>query len=575
MIAKENLRKIKFKVVLSIFLFNFLVLASSKFYDAIFSNYFDSINASLLFRFLNIFDPLVFSVFIVMAIFTSFVILKYLKYLFIYLEEGKEYDKARTATVSIPWITLVVQTIFWALGATGYYLINNWHADNGLPYCWELILKVSTGIVGSLYTSLVINIILMKSKTLLNMTDIRKGENDLFARVKDYLIIFGLAFYLVSNLSYRAYYSMNAGKNQDNGFFIIGTVISGIFFISVCLGLIILSKKEYFYQVEFLKKKLEDFSTGSIDLSKRIFLINFDEIGELAVNVNMVISNIDILIRNIENSTKELHKSAQHLSVSTKEISSTSSQQAASVKEIVSTMEDTDQLSKQVLKSISDVVKNVSNSKYNVEIGVSIVKNSQNKMSEIKDKNNETLAGIKSLVDKIESIWDIVTIINGIVEQTRIIAFNAALEAISAGDAGKNFQIVANEIKRLADNTMASTQEIKTKINEIQHSSSDLIIVSEDETEMINTGWELSHKLEEVFKNILISSEVSASSSGNIELSTKQQASAFEQILLTLKEISNGIENFVISTKQTSETTETLKNMADNLNKIIEKYKIQ
>ncbi len=574
MITKESLSKIKLNIVLTIFLSNFFVLASSKFYDALFSNYFDSITASLLFRFLNIFDPLVFSVFIVMAIFTSFVILKYLKYLFIFLEKEKEYDKARTATVSIPWITLVVQTIFWGLGATGYYIINNWHADNGIPYGWELLLKVSTGIVGSLYTSLVINIILMKSKAMLNMTDIRPGENDLFTRVKDYLIIFGISFYLVINISYRAYYTMNAVKTQDGGLFIIGTILSGIFFFAVCFGLIILSKKEYNYQLKYLKEKLGEISEGNIDLSKRIFLINFDEIGELAVNVNKVIGNIEILIKNIEKSTKELYKSTQNLSVSSKEISATSTQQAASVKEIVSTMEDTDLLSKQVLKSIGDVVKNATNTKYNVEIGVSIVKNSQNKMFEIKDKNNETLTGIKSLVDKIESIWDIVTIINGIVEQTRIIAFNAALEAISAGEAGKNFQIVANEIKRLADNTMASTQEIKTKINEIQHSSSDLIIVSEDETERINAGWELSHKLEEVFKNILTSSEVSATSSENIELSTKQQVSAFEQILLTLKEISNGIENFVISTKQTSETTEALKIMADNLNKIIEKYKV-
>ncbi len=573
MLAKKDLRNIKFKIVLTIFLSNFFVLASSKFHDAIFSNYFDSINAGLLIRFLNIFDPLVFSVFIVMAVFTSIVILKFLSNLFIYLEKNTDYDKARTSTVSIPWIILVVQTIFWALGATGYYMINNWQADNGQPYCWELLLKVSTGIVGSLYTSLVINIILMKPKTLLGMTDIREGENDLFARIKDYLIIFSLAFYLVINFSLHAYYSMNAGKAYE-GAFITETVISGVFFIAVCYGLIILSKKEYFYQVKFLKQKLEAFSSGRLDLSKRIFLINFDEIGELAVNVNKVIGNIEDLIGNVEKSTRELHKSTQNLSVSTKEISATSTQQAASVKEIVSTMEDTDQLSKQVLKSIGEVVKNVTATKYNVEIGVSIVKNSQSKMYEIKDKNNETLAGIKSLVDKIENIWDIVTIINGIVEQTRIIAFNAALEAISAGDAGKNFQIVANEIKRLADNTILSTQEIKTKINEIQHSSNDLIVVSENETEKINDGWELSHRLEEVFNNILNSAEVSSSTSGNIELSTKQQVSAFDQILLTLKEISKGIENFVISTRQTSETTETLKNMADSLNEIIEKYKV-
>ena len=72
----------------------------------------------------------------------------------------------------------------------------------------------------------------------------------------------------------------------------------------------------------------------------------------------------------------------------------------------------------------------------------------------------ETISGIKMLGEKIESIWDIVNIINGIADQTKIIAFNAELEASAAGEAGKNFQIVATEIRRLADSTVSSTNEI-------------------------------------------------------------------------------------------------------------------
>ncbi len=160
--------------------------------------------------------------------------------------------------------------------------------------------------------------------------------------------------------------------------------------------------------------------------------------------------------------------------------------------------------------------------------------------------------------------------INGIADQTRIIAFNAELEASSAGDAGKNFQIVATEIRRLADSTVASTGEIKDKISEIQNSSDKLIIASEDGTEKISEGWELSDKLQSVFKEVHDSSELSAKSAEQIALSIDQQVSAFEQILLTLKQISEGIDSFVVSAKATTDASARLRDLADSLHGVIE-----
>ncbi len=257
--------------------------------------------------------------------------------------------------------------------------------------------------------------------------------------------------------------------------------------------------------------------------------------------------------------------SVHDLSISSQEISSTSNEQAASVKEIVSTMEDSDQLARSIAAKIDEVTEVANTTKNVVTDGFSIIKQSFAKMDQIKDSNSETIAGIKSLGDRIESIWEIVNMINGIADQTRIIAFNAELEASSAGDAGKNFQIVATEIRRLADSTVASTGEIKSKISEIQNSSDKLIITSEEGTEKIAEGWELSDKLHKVFEEILSSSELSAKSAEQIALSINQQVSAFEQILLTLKQISEGIDSFVASTRATTDASEKLRGMADNL----------
>ena len=191
------------------------------------------------------------------------------------------------------------------------------------------------------------------------------------------------------------------------------------------------------------------------------------------------------------------------------------------------------------------------------------------KMKQIANANRDTIYGIKNLSEKIESIWSIVKLINGIADQTKIIAFNVELEASSAGEAGKNFHIVANEIRRLADSTMDSTREIKDKITEIQHSSDNLIIMSESGTEKILEGCALSAKVEQNFSSIKSSAEITAESSGDIRMIIEQQSIAFEQILITLKQLSSGIENFSQTTLTVSESTNNLKAIADKLTNAI------
>lgn len=297
-----------------------------------------------------------------------------------------------------------------------------------------------------------------------------------------------------------------------------------------------------------------------------------DEFGEMARMFNLLIKNTRELLLQIRQTTDVLTHSIQDLNVSSKEISSTSSQQAASVKEIVSTMEDSDSLSKDVADRINEVAKIANQTKEFVEHGYAIIKNNLEKMDEIQNTNSDTIAGIRSLGSQIESIWDVVNIINGIADQTKIIAFNAELEASAAGEAGRNFQIVATEVRRLADSTVASTSEIKARIDDIQRSSDKLILDSEKGTERIREGWSLSAKLKEVFNEIKNSAEISATSSERIVSSVSQQVSAFEQILLTLKQISEGIDDFTSTTKATTGAAESIREISDTLRETLSKY---
>ncbi len=313
---------------------------------------------------------------------------------------------------------------------------------------------------------------------------------------------------------------------------------------------------------------------GSGDLTGRIDDIGADEIGIIAGQFNTLVDTMADMLTRIKSTSFELFDSVQSLSVSNQEINATSNQQAAAVKEIVTTMEDSDSLSKSIAIRVREVAKISNQTRTVVQTGFDTVQTSLDKMEEIKGSNSETITGIRSLGERIENIWEIVNIINGIADQTKIIAFNAELEASAAGEAGKNFQIVATEIRRLADSTMTSTNEIKTKINEIQHSSDNLIIASEEGTEHIRKGGELSGEIRKIFEDVLSSAEISAESAEQIASSINQQVGAFEQILQTLKQISEGIDNFVVSIKSTTTSSVKLKEMAEGLNDMVSGYQV-
>lgn len=255
----------------------------------------------------------------------------------------------------------------------------------------------------------------------------------------------------------------------------------------------------------------------------------------------------------------------QNLAVSSKETAATAQDQSAAVKEIVTTMEDNTALSEDISQKIKDVSGVAAKTNGDVAEGVSYIEENVKQLQLIADTNLNTINGIKALGDKIENIWDIVTLINSVADQAKIIAFNAELEASSAGEAGKNFHIVATEIRRLADGIIDGTKEIKEKINEIQQSSDALILASENGTEKISEGVESAKNLESRFSSIKNASEITAESAEKITTIIQQQAIASEQILVTLKQIASGVENFTAATEHISKTSQNLKSIATEL----------
>ena len=190
------------------------------------------------------------------------------------------------------------------------------------------------------------------------------------------------------------------------------------------------------------------------------------------------------------------------------------------------------------------------------------------KLDEIKNANNVTVEGIKKLTEKITGISDIARIINGIADQTNIIAFNAEIEASSAGSVGENFALVANEIRRLTNNTIQSTNEIRKRIIEIQYSSEALLQSSQNGSNKILDGTKIISELNERFEELQHSSETMDYASEDIKKIIEQQTASFAQIVVTLRQITASSESFSTSTQKISDSAQNLCVISEKLKQL-------
>ena len=275
----------------------------------------------------------------------------------------------------------------------------------------------------------------------------------------------------------------------------------------------------------------------STDFSK-ISPIDTDLSDEFSFNhylANQIISMFRGILFQTEQFGKTISESSSELMRIANETESTSVEQSTGIKEIVATMENATNLSHNIENRIIEVTEIAKKTVEKVNRGSELLEESLASITAIADSNEVTIQGIRNLNEKINSIWEIANIIDSISDQTKIIAFNAELEATTNTGESKSFKNVANEIRRLANSTMDSTREIKSKIGAVQKSSDQLIKASQKSTELIKKESSLSIKLEDKFTNINNSARYNSTSSNEIKYLVEQQTKAFDQIVNTVQ----------------------------------------
>jgi methyl-accepting chemotaxis protein len=232
---------------------------------------------------------------------------------------------------------------------------------------------------------------------------------------------------------------------------------------------------------------------------------------------------------------------------------------------IEKTINDNSRIAAEIVEKTNSVATIASKMEEDVLNGFSVLEKNVKKMEDIKEKNSGIINGIISLSNKVYKIRDIVRIINTITDQTKVIAFNAALEAASAGESGKRFAVVAAEVNRLADNISVLTRQIREQVEEILSSSSSLILYSEEGSDRIAEGHKLIKDLENIFTEIRAGAEITSNQAQTITGSTRLQLKSSEQIYTGISEISDRVKNLIAASESAASTAGTLTERTNEL----------
>ena len=310
------------------------------------------------------------------------------------------------------------------------------------------------------------------------------------------------------------------------------------------------------------------------DLTRPLHLESKDEVGQLAQNMNATFLSFGEMVKKIAEASSSLTKHAKDISLNLEDQASSASEQSASVSEITSTMTEFSATSQQIADNADVVLGIAENALVFANDGAKSVSTVTEKMDEIHTDNLKTAEGIQKLGHRTREITKIMEIINSIADQTKLIAFNAAIEASSAGEAGKRFGVVAVEIRRLADSVVESTKEIEVKIQEIQTAVNQMVISSEKSGKSVREGMSFSSRTNEKLLSIVDEARSTRDSAKQISLSTQQQKTASQQVVNALQEIDEGSRQTTKGVKQVSDTSKELENLAEQLETLIKNFKI-
>lgn len=326
-----------------------------------------------------------------------------------------------------------------------------------------------------------------------------------------------------------------------------------------------------------VQSNLASVASAANEIAQGNLTVSFEprsEWDKLGIALKTMLVQLRSLVAETTSTANSVYDGAKAISSSVENQAAASNELSSSVAEITSTMEELSASSSQISEHSGAVVDIANRTLDSSRNGAEAMEQLAARMASIQEENRNSLNDIIGLGKTSKEISKVMTIINAIADQTKLIAFNAALEAASAGESGRRFGVVAAEIRRLADSVTDSTSEIESKVNEIQDSISRLVITSEKGASGIVEGMTATTHTAERLGELVEAASKTASAAQQISLSTQQQKTAANQVVIALREIVGTTHHTAQSMAQLSEVSRNMAKLSSDMDALVHRFRL-
>jgi len=334
------------------------------------------------------------------------------------------------------------------------------------------------------------------------------------------------------------------------------------------------SQKEYLQEcVQQMLVDMESFSNG--DLTVKLYCEGKDElITSLFTGFNNTVNHIKDTITKVSEAVQAAASAANQISSSAEQMAAGAQEQSAQTSEVASAVEE-------MTKTIVETTRNTENASKASRLAGKVAKdggyvveqtiNGMNKIEEVVSRSADT---VHELGKSSDQIGEIAQVIDDIADQTNLLALNAAIEAARAGEQGRGFAVVADEVRKLAERTTKATKEIADMIKKIQNDTNGAVESMQRGKEEVEKGKQFALKAGDSLNEIITGADSVVDLVTQVAAASEEQSSTAEEISKNIESINNVIHESANGIQQIALASEDLNRLTINLQEIVSQFKV-
>ncbi len=310
------------------------------------------------------------------------------------------------------------------------------------------------------------------------------------------------------------------------------------------------------------------------DFTRRIPVDTEDEVGQTAKSFNQLMTALQQTLGQVLDSVAQVSNAAQSLSSSSGQVASSSSSQSEATASMATAVEQMTVSINHVSDSAHEAVEiSRKSGKLSTE-GGEVIGKAASEMSKIEETVRHTAQAIEALDQQSNQISSIVQVIKEVADQTNLLALNAAIEAARAGEQGRGFAVVADEVRKLAERTTQATEEITQMIASMQHSAQAAVSTMETAVDQVSGGVTLANQAGSAIVQIKNGAEQVVGVVNEISSALAEQSSASNDIATQVEKVAQMTEENSAAAAETASAANNLQELANNMQAAVSRFKI-